>query len=60
MLISRTSLKIEIEIKETLYDSSIHLNKIMKPILNKYTHNPNSDNWNALLRLLKYLKDTMD
>src|ERR1044072_7668805 len=28
--------------------------------LSRYTHNPSSDHWNALLRLLKYLKGTMD
>lgn len=28
--------------------------------LSRYTHNPNSDHWNALLHLLKYLKGTMD
>lgn len=28
--------------------------------LSRYTHNPNNDHWSALLRLLKYLKDTMD
>ena len=28
--------------------------------LSRYTHNPSNDHWNALLRLLKYLKGTMD
>jgi len=28
--------------------------------LSRYTHNPNGEHWNALHRLLKYLKGTMD
>lgn len=28
--------------------------------LSRYTHNPNQDNWEALLRVLKYLRGTMN
>ena len=28
--------------------------------LSRYTHNPNSEHWNALHRLLKYLRGTMN
>ncbi|XP_074317943.1 secreted RxLR effector protein 161-like [Silene latifolia] len=28
--------------------------------LSRYTHNPNAEHWNALRRLLKYLKGTID
>ena len=28
--------------------------------LSRYTHNPNNDNWNALTRLMKYLRGTMN
>ena len=28
--------------------------------LSRYTHNPNQDHWNALIRLLKYLKGTIN
>ncbi|XP_074314859.1 secreted RxLR effector protein 161-like [Silene latifolia] len=28
--------------------------------LSRYTHNPGKDHWNALIRLLRYLKGTMD
>jgi len=28
--------------------------------LSRYTHNPSQEHWNALLRLLKYLRDTID
>ena len=28
--------------------------------LSRYTHNPNHDHWNALHRLLKYLKGTIN
>ena len=28
--------------------------------LSRYTHNPNSDYWSALARLMKYLRGTMN
>ena len=28
--------------------------------LSRYTHNPSQEHWNALLRLLKYLRGTID
>jgi len=28
--------------------------------LSHYTHNPSQEHWNALLRLLKYLRGTID
>ena len=28
--------------------------------LSRYTHNPNSDQWSALARLMKYLRSTMN
>jgi len=28
--------------------------------LSRYTHNPSKEHWDALLRLLKYLRGTMD
>ena len=28
--------------------------------LSQYTHNPSQEHWNALLRLLKYLRGTID
>ena len=28
--------------------------------LSRYTHNPNNDHWNVLVRLMKYLRGTMN
>ena len=28
--------------------------------LSRYTHNPNNEHWSALMRLMKYLKGTMN
>ena len=45
----------------------MHLMKLSRPdiacvvcIRRRYTHNPNNDNWNALFRLMKYLRGTMN
>ena len=47
--------------------SLMHLMNISRPDiayaacrLSRYTHNPNNDNWNALTRLMKYLRGTMN